>query len=169
MTMGSSPSYRRFGRQSSGIRRRFIMRAARDTAGAAAIEFGIIVPVLTLMVIAVTDLGTGIYRRMQVEDAAQAAAQYAIRNGFDATAISNAVASATNNSAITASPAPLQFCGCASATSISTVSCGTTCPSGAKAGTYATVSAQVTYNTTLNYGVAPRSYTFNAQSTVRLQ
>lgn len=146
----------------------FFRRAERDTNGAAAIEFGVVVPMLTLMVIAIADIGLGVHRKMQVEDAAQAGAEWAIRNGFDSNGISNALTSATNASVI-ASPAPQQFCGCATGSSVSTVACGTPCPSGAMAGTYATVSAQLNYSTTLNYGIAPSTYTFAAQSTVRLQ
>lgn len=147
---------------------RFFTRAAWDSSGAAAIEFGVVVPVLTLMVIAVADIGIGVYRKMQVEDAAQAGVEWAIRNGFDSNGISNAVTSATNASVI-ASPAPQQFCGCAAGSTVSPVACGTPCPGGALAGTYATVGAQLTYTTMLNYGVVPSTYTFSAQSTARLK
>lgn len=143
-------------------------RASRDKRGVAAVEFSIVVPLLTLMVIAIADIGFAVYRKTQVEDAAQAGAEWAIKNGFDSSGISNAVTSATNASII-ASPVPAQFCGCATASSISAVACGTPCPDGTLAGTYATVSAQLTYNTTLNYGVAPVTYVFGSQSTVRLQ
>ena len=148
---------------------RFFARAAGSTSGAAAIEFGIVVPLLALMVTCVIDLGFGIYYKMQVEDAAQIGAQWAMKNPFDATMISNAVTSATNASAITASPAPFQFCGCATGSSVSTATCGATCPGGAQAGTYATVSAQRTYNTILSYPILPSSYNFTAQATLRLQ
>jgi len=157
-------------RRSSRMLRRFLARAARSTSGAAAIEFGILVPVLSLMVIAVSDIGLGVYRKMQVEGAAQTGAEYAIRNGFDVTAITNAVLSATNASNISVSPPPNQFCGCATGSSINTVSCGTSCPGGVLAGTYVTVSAQMTYNTIMTYPpVVPSSYNFTAQSTARLQ
>jgi Flp pilus assembly protein TadG len=149
--------------------RRFLVRALGNTSGAAAIEFGVVVPVLALMVTAVIDIGFGVYRKMQVEDAAQAGAEWAIKNGFDANAISNAVTSATNASNINASPAPVQFCGCATGSTVSSATCGTPCPGGAQAGTYVTVSAQMTYNTTLSYPVLPSSYNFTAQSTARLQ
>jgi hypothetical protein len=92
-----------------------------------------------------------------------------MRNPFDANAISNAVTSATNFSAIAASPTPVQFCGCATGSGINTVSCGTTCPGGAVAGTYTTVSAQATYSSLLNYQIVPQNYNFSAQSTARLQ
>jgi Flp pilus assembly protein TadG len=148
--------------------RRFLARAAGDTSGVAAIEFGIIVPILVLMVVATADIGMGFYRKMQVEGAAQAGAAWAIKNGFDANAISNAVTSATS-APISVSPTPVQFCGCASGSGISTVTCGTTCSGGALAGTYTTVSAQMTYNTILPYGFFPSTYNFSLQSTVRLQ
>ncbi|MDA9427150.1 hypothetical protein XH97_34290 [Bradyrhizobium sp. CCBAU 53380] len=142
--------------------------AVRDTRGIAAIEFAIMVPLLSLMVVSVTDIGLAVYRKMQVEDAAQAGAQYAIAHGFDASAMSSAVTSATNSTAITASPAPIQFCGCPTSRGVSTVSCGTVCTGGAQAGTYTTVSAQATYYTLINYQIVS-SYTYNAQSTARLQ
>ncbi|WP_271566512.1 TadE/TadG family type IV pilus assembly protein [Bradyrhizobium sp. CCBAU 11386] len=146
------------------------MRAAvRDTRGAAAIEFGIMIPLLSLMVVSVSDIGLAVYRKMQVEQAAQAGAQYAIARGFDASGISSAVTSATNSTVITASPAPVQFCGCPTNEGVSSVSCGTVCSGGAQAGTYATVSAQATYYTLINYQIVAATYTYNARSTARLQ
>ncbi|GLR85113.1 TadE/TadG family type IV pilus assembly protein [Bradyrhizobium iriomotense] len=143
--------------------------AARDTRGAAAIEFGIMVPLLSLMVVSVADIGLAVYRKMQVEEAAQAGAQYAIARGFDTSGISSAVTSATNSTAITASPGPVQFCGCPTSGGVSSVGCGTVCTGGAQAGTYATVSAQATYYTLINYQIVAATYTYNAQSTARLQ
>ena len=153
---------------SSGALRRFFGRFSRDTDAASAVEFAILVPVLTLMVIAISDIGFAVYRKIQVEDAAQAGAQWAVRNGFDSNGISNAVTSATN-SPITASPAPQQFCGCATGSSVSLATCGAPCPGGAIAGTYAAVSAQLVYHTTLNYAVIPTTSILAARSTVRLK
>jgi Flp pilus assembly protein TadG len=162
-----SPVYRV--RQGASTLRRFCARVAGDQSGAAAVELALLAPVLTLMMVSVIDIGLGVYRKMQVEDAAQVGAQYAMRNGFDANAISNAVTSATNFSSIAASPAPVKFCGCATGFSISTVSCGSTCPGGAVAGTYTTVSAQATYSSLLNYQIVPQNHNFSVQSTARLQ
>ena len=167
MTPTDAPAHRHS--RARNMFRRVLARAAGDTSGVAAIEFGIIVPILVLMVVATADIGMGFYRKMQVEDAAQAGAAWAIKNGFDANAISNAVTSATSTPAISVSPTPVQFCGCASGSSISTVTCGTTCSGGALAGTYTTVSAQMTYNTILPYGFFPSTYNLSSQSTVRLQ
>lgn len=165
MTIGTQCSLRTPIRS---LLRRSLGRAADDCRGAAAVEFGIIVPLLTLMTISVTDIGLAVYRKMQVENAAQAGAQYAMVNGFDSASIVSAVTSATNSTAITASPAPAKFCGCASGSSISTVTCGATCTGGATAGIYVKVSAQANYYTILDYQIVS-TYTLSAQSTARLQ
>lgn len=148
---------------------RLVRGIVRETGGVAAVEFGLMIPLFCLMAVSVTDIGLAVYRKMQVENAAQAGAQYAIARGFDTSGISNAVTSATNSKAITASPSPVQFCGCPTSTGISTVSCGTVCTGGAQAGTYATVTAQGTYYTLVNYQFLADSYSYNAQSTARLQ
>jgi len=151
------------------VLRRHVRAAVGDTSGAAAIEFGFMIPLLSLMVVSVTDIGLAVYRKMQVEEAAQAGVQYAIARGFDTSGISSAVTSATNSTTVTASPAPVQFCGCPTSGGVSSVSCGTVCTGGAQAGTYATVSAQATYSTLINYQIVAATYTYNAQSTARLQ
>lgn len=146
-----------------------VRAAVSDKRGVAAAEFGILIPVLSLMVVSVTDIGLALYRKMQVENAAQAGAQYAIARGFDASGISNAVRSATSATDITASPPPVQFCGCPTSAGVSTVTCGTVCTGGAQAGTYTTVSARATYYTIIDYQIVAATYTYSAQSTARLQ
>src|SRR5258708_29098811 len=84
--------------------RRVLARAAGDTSGVAAIEFGIIVPILVLMVVATADIGMGFYRKMQVEGAAQAGAPWAIKNGFYAHALSTAWTIAPRAPASSVSP-----------------------------------------------------------------
>jgi len=162
----SSSKYRR---RLLGSLAAHVRAAGSDRRGVAAAEFGILVPLLSLMVVSVTDLGLALYRKMQVENAAQAGAQYAIARGFDASGISSAVASATNATNITASPPPVQFCGCPTSAGISAATCGTVCTSGAQAGTYTTVSARATYYTIIDYQIVAATYTYTAQSTARLQ
>jgi Flp pilus assembly pilin Flp len=157
-------SSRNRGRLFDGLR-----AAVRDTRGAAAIEFGIMIPLLSLMVVSVMDIGLAVYRKMQVENAAQAGAQYAITRGFDASGVSSAVTSATNSTVVVPSPEPVQFCGCPTSAGVSPVSCGALCEGGAKAGTYVKVSAQATYYTLINYQMVDSTYTLTAQSTARLQ
>jgi Flp pilus assembly protein TadG len=137
--------------------------------GVSAVEFSLIAPVLIAATVGTVDLGMVSYRKLQVQNAAQAGAQYAALNGFALSNISNAITNATSYSGISASPAPTQFCGCASASGISAVACGSQCPGAIPAGTYVTASAQSTYATIIPYPMIPSSYALSAQSTVRIQ
>jgi Flp pilus assembly protein TadG len=136
--------------------------------GAAGIEFAILASILIVMAIGVVDVGMGFYRKMQVQNAAQAGAYYAMRHGFAPTSIANAVTAATAFSGISASPAPRQYCGCPSNTGIATIDCSSTCPDGSTAAKYVEVSAQGTYNTILIYPSFPQSFPLASMSTVRL-
>jgi len=148
---------------------RFVGSTEDGIRGAVAVEFVIIAPILALMLVCTLDLGMGIYRKMQVQNGAQAGAGYAVLHGFTASSIETAVTSATSFTGVTASPAPSEFCGCASSSGVSTATCASTCSGGSSPGTYVTVSAQGTYSTMLPYPVVPNSYTLSAQSTVRIK
>jgi Flp pilus assembly protein TadG len=149
---------------------RFAGHSEDAISGAISIEFAIIAPTLVLMLICTLDLGMGIYRKMQVQNAAQAGAAYAVLHGFTASSIENAVTSATSFAGVSASPVPNEFCGCASSSGVSAAAtCASTCSGGSSPGTYVTVSAQGTYTTLLPYPIVPNSYTLSAQSTVRIQ
>jgi Flp pilus assembly protein TadG len=149
--------------------RRFFGGTEPGIGGVAAIEFAIFAPVLIFMMLCVVDLGMGIYRKMQVQNAAQAGAQYAMVHGFNAGLVSTAVQSATSFSGISASPPPTQFCGCTSSTGVTSISCNSTCSGGSTPGTFVTVSTQGTYNTLYSYPSIANTYNFTAQSTVRIQ
>lgn len=150
--------------------RQFTRGRRDDTSGIAAIEFAIVVPFLLLGIVGAVDLGIGIYRDMEVRDAAQAGAQYAVVNGFNASNVSAAVTSATPYSSVAVSPAPKQFCGCATTAGVTNTTCGSVCPNGYTAGTYVSVSAAATYYPSLLYStVFPKSFALTAQSTVRIK
>ena len=146
-----------------------LARYSDDSRGVAAIEFAMIVPVLLFMLIAIVDMGMGVYADMQVQNAAQAGAQYAIAHGYTASSISSAVTSATSFSGITVSSGPTKFCGCPSSTGVTTATCSSTCANGTSAGTYVTVTASGTYTTLIPYPLIPTTYTFVHPSTVRIQ
>jgi Flp pilus assembly protein TadG len=137
--------------------------------GVAAIEFAVMAACLVLMMVCVVDIGMGLYRKMQVQNAAQAGAQYALLNGFTAGSIANAVTSATSFSGISASPPPTKYCGCASNSGITSLSCSSSCADGSAPATYVSVSAQGTYDTVLPYPLIPNSFALTAQSVVRIQ
>ncbi len=142
---------------------------ARNDSGVAAIEFAVLGAVLCMIVVAVGDLGLGFYSNMQVQNSAQAGAQYAAVHGFNSTSVSNAVTNATSVAGITASPAPTQFCGCVTGSTMATATCGSVCANGMTAGTYVSVSAARTYSTLISYPGFPSSYSQTATSTVRIQ
>jgi Flp pilus assembly protein TadG len=141
----------------------------RNRRGAVALEFGLLVPVLSTMVVGVTDLSIGFVRKMAVQEAAEAGAQYAAVHGWSSAAITTAITSATSLTGVSASPAPSTSCGCPSGTSIAAATCGTTCASGRTAGTYVTASAQYTYTMILSYPGLGNPLTLSASTTVRIQ
>lgn len=140
-----------------------------DNRGVAAIELGIFLPLIVLMVVATFDLSQGIYRNMQVQNAAQTGAQLATTRGFDKALISQVVEGSTGFSVIKATPEPKQFCGCASGTGIEQIDCKSKCSGGIPPATYVSVSAEGKYTPLIPYPIFPPSYQFKAVSTVRVQ
>ena len=146
-----------------------LWHALRNRRGAVALEFGLLIPVLSTIVVGVTDLSIGFARKMAVQEAAEAGAQYAALHGYSSGAISTAITSATNLAGVTATPAPTSSCGCASGTTIAAATCGSTCASGQKAATYVTSSAQYSYSMILNYPGLSNPVTLSAATTIRIQ
>jgi Flp pilus assembly protein TadG len=161
------------------------LRVAQD--GVSAVEFALVSAALVVpLVLGGYDIGSALYRWMEVGNAARAGAAYATYCGcFNETNIVAAVGNATtlasivpNSSQGTPSPAPTQFCGCPSATSGVTATantppaCGSTqCSSGGFDGTYVTVNAQAQYTPVFSYpGIVPTSghFTLGSQTTVRI-
>jgi Flp pilus assembly protein TadG len=151
----------------------FVRDFCRDVRGTPAIEFGLIAPILGLLLLGVADFGRGYWDQLQVTGAAQAGASYAVNSGFSATGVANAV---TNGSTtITATPVPTQFCGCPNVTAGVTSSAGTpptctgTCTGGGTAGVYTTVNAQLSFTTIFPWPGLPRPTLLQATTTARLQ
>jgi Flp pilus assembly protein TadG len=155
--------------------RRFFA-AANDTSGAAMVEFTIFAPMLLAMAVYTMDYGLLAFSKMEVQNAAQAGAQYAtVNNSYDSTAISTAVTSATNFTAVTATSS--EFCGCPAATRVtfcaaSCDACNTgTCGLSVQ-GHYITVTATPTtpYAPLIRFGqVNSSSFDISATSTVRIR
>jgi Flp pilus assembly protein TadG len=118
----------------------------KNESGSAAIEFGLLAPVLVLFAVGTIDVGSAAYRAMQVQAAAEAGAYYVSANGYDATAVASTVSNAINSAPqITATPAPSLFRACASASGLDEQACTSACqcPDGSSPGQYARVSAQM--------------------------
>ena len=121
-------------------------------SGNAAIEFGLFIPVLLILLTGTVELGFLMYEAMQVNNAVEAGALYAAANGFNAASITSAVTNAsvlpTGLNTLTATPAPTQFCGCPTAagvTNLGSPPCSATACSGSPAGTYVQVNASLTH------------------------
>ncbi|HWY14624.1 MAG TPA: TadE/TadG family type IV pilus assembly protein [Rhizomicrobium sp.] len=169
--MTRNPRWR--GRSRSPLRF-FAHNVLRDNRGSPAIEFGLLAPILMLLLLGVVDFGRAYWDQVQVTAAAQAGAGYAVKSGFDATSIANAVTSG-GPAAIQASPAPTESCGCPNATSGITSASGTPpnctgiCASGGSPGTYVTVNSQVSFTTLFPWPGLPRPTPLTSTTTVRIQ
>ena len=106
----------------------------RALRGTAALEFGLAVPLLALLLTAIVEIGFSMYQAMQANYAAEAGLAYAAKNGWDATGIASAVTGSTGLSGMTATPT--QFCGCPTYTGLTAATCGDTCSGGQTAGQY---------------------------------
>jgi hypothetical protein len=122
------------------------------------------------------DLGLAYSEQIQVQQAAQAGAQYASlhpRNSNSSTAIANAVTSATGLTLLPAdpltNPAPYQECRCLNGSKIDLASCSNVrCPDGEYGGYYVIVNAQAAYSSILPYSLLGDLKTLTAQATVRV-
>jgi Flp pilus assembly protein TadG len=139
-----------------------------ERKGAAAIEFALVAPMLLILLGGVIEIGLGMFQAVQLQDAAEAGALFATKHGWDAAGISAAVANATNLDGVTATPAPLQFCGCPSSSGIAPSNCSTACANGNLASRYVTTGASAPRLSILPYMGLSLPSTLTFQSTIRL-
>ncbi|MFZ2466850.1 TadE/TadG family type IV pilus assembly protein [Parvibaculum sedimenti] len=141
----------------------------RNDAGTAAIEFGLLAPVLLILLAGLVEVGFSIRESMMVHEAVEAGASYATQYGWDSTGISNAITGATAETGITATPSPQTFCGCPTATGVTTTLCTATCTGGGSPGQYVRVDATIPHTTILSYLGLPIPATLTAHAIVRIQ
>lgn len=144
-----------------------ISRTLADRDGAAGVEFALLLPMLVVLLIGTVDLGGLAYQSMQVSAAAHAGAQYAIRNGWSATAVADAVTNATSLP-VTASPAPQLVKACVSGGAV-VVTSSSTCSGGAAAGSYIQVNAQAAITPIIVWSSFAMPSSVSAQAMVRIQ
>lgn len=151
-------------------RRSLLWMQACAQAGTAAIEFALAAPLLLGLLTLIVDLGFAYSQQMQVQQAVQAGAQYATLHPWNSTSISaiaTTVASATQLSALTASPAPMHICGCPDGSQVTAATCDSPCADGESAGYYVIVSARLAYSPIVPYSLLGNSVILSAQATVR--
>jgi Flp pilus assembly protein TadG len=152
--------------------RRTLMPGAGLCGGNAAVEFGLLAPMLLILLTGIVEIGMAGYQSMQVQAAAEAGALYAsIHGAASLTAVANAVVSATDTVGITATPAPTTFCGCPGAAGVVAqgTDCTTKCSDGTLPGSYVSVSASVTHTPIMPFLNLPIATTLVGRSTVRVQ
>lgn len=161
-------------RPTAVLLRRVLRNKGDGVRGAAAIEFAVLAALLLTMMIGTADLGMGFYRKMQVQNAAQAGAQYAMAHAFEDTgmaAVEDVVRNATSFSDIVAVPQPYRFDGCPTANGVIAPDAELRCPDGSTPGAYVSVSAQAAYKTIVPLPLLgiPDRFILEARSVVRVQ
>ena len=135
--------------------------------GAAGVEFALLLPTLSLLLMGTFDYGALAYQTMQVAAAAHAGADYALHNGWSQTGVQNAVVGATSLT-VSANPAPALSKGCISNNAL-VITTNTTCPSGTTAGSYVVVNAQTPFSPLLAWSGLSFPSTITAQAAVRIR
>jgi len=170
---------RRKSRSIGSALRQAVRRVMFGEEGTALIEASIIAPILVGMSIYAADFGLLFYTNMQVQNAAQAGAQWAIANRiFNSANVQTAATNATPLTGVTITPS--EFCGCsvsssgsAGVTSLAAGSCtsapNSTCNGSGVEGNYVRVTATKTYNSFVPFGLIARTYNVSATTTARIQ
>lgn len=100
----------------------WIARLARCRRGAAAVEFGLLVPVLLVIMLGIVNYGLVMFNKMELVSAARSGVQLALADYTDTSAIKDAVVNATNLGLVTNDVTTTQFCECGG----TTITCGDT-------------------------------------------
>lgn len=136
--------------------------------GIAALEFGLLAPVLLIAITAVLDYGIALYYKMQLSTAVRAGIQIAATDPTNANLtaiITEAATGATGLSGISV-PAPTTFCECSTSPNV-TVSCASSCAGGTLQ-TFLALTVNYTY-TPLFLPAAAIANPITASATVRTQ
>ena len=134
-----------------GDDRQHVRRFRGAVEASVAVEFALIGSLLATLITGMADYSLAIWQQIEVSDAARAGAAYASIHGFNSTNIQTAATSATNASVTVSTP--VQSCGCAGTSGITSATCGTQCTGlgNAGAGTYVTVTVTSPYTPVLPF------------------
>jgi Flp pilus assembly protein TadG len=161
---------------------RTILVGEEGTSGAALLEFTLFAPLLVIMSIYTMDFGLFFFNKIEIQNAAQAGAHWALANGiYNSGDIQTAAKNATPLPASQITVTSNQFCGCSedsngnaivtpATPSSLTCTASSTCAKGIL-GTYVTVNAKPTtpYNSFVPFGLFATSPIVSASATVRIQ
>ncbi len=151
--------------------RELVKRLGRDRSGVAAVELGLIAPVLAAILIPMIDLGVGGYDKMRVQNAAAAGAQWALANptAYSATSIQTAAQSASSLGT-NVTVASTQTCNCLSGNTLGVaVPCANTCADGSSPGTFVGVTTTYSYSLLFSYPSLTNPMSLSGFTVVRTQ
>ncbi len=156
------------------VKTSLLQRLIQQIGGTASVELALLSPLLLIMVTGLVEVGVAVIEATQVQVAAQAGALYAAKYGTgDLSKISAAITNATSTAGITASPSPTVYCGCASASGVTSqgANCATVCADGKLPGTYVSVSATISHTGLLSSPYLSLSLpaSFVGTSVIRIQ
>lgn len=156
-------------RRETGAMRRHLSRLGGCRRAAAALEFGIIAPLLLLLLSATVDIGGAMHQTIRIENAARAGAQFAMSFPDDTTGISTVTTAAFGGATadITVDVGPL-ICACPGG-SVVAVSCNGTPCGGAAAGVYRTVTVTTPYEAIVGIGAFLVPNTLTGEAVVRVR
>jgi Flp pilus assembly protein TadG len=145
---------------------RRILAAACDRRGIAAIELGMVVPAILVILLGTFDVGNYVLQQTKLAEAANIGAQYAISYPLDTAGITSVVQTALppawTDVAITA---PLMTCGCATSSGQVAASCSgnPVCPTGETTQRFVTIKVQRNYTPLLVLGLTSTTASYVAQ------
>jgi hypothetical protein len=122
------------------------------TEGTAAIEFGLLVPLLVTLLLCCAEAGVAV----------------AAKRGFDSAAITDAILTNAATPGLEATPAPSLFCGCVAKNAVTAASCDRICPGNLVPGHYVKVGAKLKPQSIMPSAILPLPGLITAQSTTRL-
>jgi Flp pilus assembly protein TadG len=138
-----------------------LQAVARSRRGAAAVEFALMIPIISALMLGLVNYGLATFDKMELTSAARAGAQLALLDTTTSSSdIKQAVVDSTNLSLTTSDVTTSEACECADGSS---VTCGATCGDGSTNRYYYTVSASYDHALLL----LGTSITLNGSATVR--
>jgi len=116
-----------------------LLRAARSRCGAAAVEFALLLPLFTVIILGIFDYGLAMFRKMELVAAARSGAQMAILDPSDTTAITSAAVSSAETDVDSSNVSTSTSCECQDGTTDGLSGCTGTCDDGSDTRTILTV------------------------------
>lgn len=147
-----------------------IARLWKHDGGAIAVEFAMVMPLLSLVLLGITDFGNYMHDKMPLDALARQAVQYVVQGGNPSNISSDIIQTSDIYNQMKSSTPPINYsgtltCYCASGAS---VNCNTgSCPAGDYVRSFYSVQVNATYSTILPWTGFPN--TIAMQGSARMQ